>query len=43
MQHLTMIGHQLKYEPAFASQEQRKLMSTLNVSGNIKSLAGKIV
>jgi hypothetical protein len=36
-----MIGHQIKYEPAFASKEQRKIMESLDVKGNTKAIVGK--
>ena len=43
MPHYTMIGHQIKYEPAWANKEQKKIMETLNLGGNTRTLAGKIL
>ena len=38
--HLTMIGSSIKYEPAWASKTQKKLMKTLNIKGCIRTLGG---
>lgn len=35
-----MVGNQLKYEPAWASKEQKKIMKTLNFGSGTRTLAG---
>jgi hypothetical protein len=35
-----MIGSQIKYEPAFANREQKKLMKSLNIQGGTRTLGG---
>lgn len=41
-QHYIMVGDQIKYEPAWALNDEHKAtMSILNTAGNTKSLAGK--
>ena len=41
-QHYIMVGDQVKYEPAWALNEEHKhTMKMLNTAGNTKTLAGK--
>ena len=37
-----MCGAQIKYEPAWATKEQKKIMKTLNIAGGTRTLAGNL-